>query len=236
MIEFKKVSFAYDQLTVLEDFSDTFTDHQINCIIGPSGAGKTTILHLIASLREMQQGQILDRPKRVSYVFQQTRLIPQKTVFANLDYVLKTIYPDKKIRHNKISEYLKIVELETKETNYPHELSGGEQQRLSLIRSWAYPAQVMLFDEPFKSLDLQLKQNLIRYFLKLWETDQRTVIFVTHEIDDALLIGDNIHLYSHRPLHLLQRFDLDPSWVRQKLYLPPLLELKKQILLEIEKW
>jgi NitT/TauT family transport system ATP-binding protein len=133
-------------------------------------------------------------------------------------------------------EYLKIVELDNSKDKYPNELSGGEQQRLSLIRSFAYPGELLLLDEPFKSLDIQLKNSLIEYFLKLWNNEKRTVIFVTHEIDEALLLGDNIHVYKGSPITLSNTINIDKEAIRSKLYNKDIEQAKKKVLLEIEKW
>ncbi|MDR2822684.1 MAG: ATP-binding cassette domain-containing protein [Acholeplasmatales bacterium] len=236
MITFKNISFSYKDDIVLDDFNDFFEEDKINCIVAPSGAGKTTLLNLLAGLITPSSGVILNKPTNISYVFQETRLIPEKTVFKNLDFILKTVILDKNERYLKIIEYLKIVELEEKIDKYPLHLSGGEKQRLSLIRSFVYPSSILLLDEAFKNLDIQIKRSIFSYFLKLWNIEKRTVIFVTHEIDEALLVGDNIHIYSREPLKLMKLIEIDPSFVRTKLYDSNIEEIRKQVLLEIEKW
>ncbi|MDR1940531.1 MAG: ABC transporter ATP-binding protein [Clostridiales bacterium] len=236
MIVFDRVCFAFGETVVLDNFCDSFESGKINCLLGPSGSGKTTVLNLIAGLLKPQSGKIEGDINGVSYVFQESRLIPQKTVYANLDAILRPVYPDKRGRRDIIEEHLTLAGLLNDSDKYPHELSGGMRQRLSLIRAFAFPSNVLLMDEPFKGLDLQLKNSITEAFLRLWRKEKRTVIFVTHEIDDALRVGDSIRVYSDKPLTLLKLIDIPPSAARSKLYGEAARELKEQVCLEVERW
>lgn len=188
------------KLEIFRDFSLSFREGEINCILGPSGCGKTTLLDIISGLTEAEPG--FENPflsHTISFVFQEPRLLPWKTVEENLSFILKTVYKGEELKQ-KVKEYLQMVELESFSAYYPHELSGGMKQRLSLARAFSYPSDVILMDEAFKALDLKLKNNLTEGFLRLWKKDKRTVIFVTHDVDEALRLGNTIFVFSSPPV------------------------------------
>ena len=235
MIRFRGVSFRFSDLVVLEGFNEEFAENKVTCILGPSGCGKTTLLNLLGGILNESGGQIT-KPERVSYVFQEEALIPQKTARKNLELVLKGVYKDKAELRCVIDKFLKISDLEKAADLYPHEMSGGMRQRLALLRAFAYPSDVLLMDEPFKALDITLKDSLVKSFLNLYEEDRRTVLFVTHDIDDALKIGDFIHIYSNKPLNLQKKFAVEEDKHSRKLYSDSLTKVKNEIYKETEKW
>ncbi|HHT83395.1 MAG: ABC transporter ATP-binding protein [Christensenellales bacterium] len=206
-MKFIDINKSYGDIKVLTDFNLELIDNKINCIIGPSGCGKTTILNIVAELTEYQ-GKVEREQKGISYIFQNNRLLPNLNVQDNLEYVLSTIEKDKNERMKKIDKILDIVELAQRRKAYPHELSGGMQQRVSMARAFIYPSQILLMDEPFKGLDIALKKKLIAAFLKLWQQDNKTVIFVTHDVDEALLLADKIVLLSPNA-EILLNVDID---------------------------
>ena len=206
-MKFIDINKSYGDIKVLTDFNLELIDNKINCIIGPSGCGKTTILNIVAELCEYQ-GKVEREQKGISYIFQNNRLLPNLNVQDNLEYVLSTIEKDKNERMKKIDKILDIVELAQRRKAYPHELSGGMQQRVSMARAFIYPSQILLMDEPFKGLDIALKKKLIAAFLKLWQQDNKTVIFVTHDVDEALLLADKIVLLSPNA-EILLNVDID---------------------------
>ncbi|MDR2572616.1 MAG: ABC transporter ATP-binding protein [Oscillospiraceae bacterium] len=203
MITFKNVNIRFNDIVVMENFCDEFEENKISCIMGPSGCGKTTLLNLIAGIQKENSGEIT-KPKNISYVFQEEALIPQKTARKNLELVLKSIYREKTELKTIIDKYLKASDLETAADLYPHEMSGGMRQRLALIRAFAYPSDILLMDEPFKALDKALKDSIIETFLKLYKEDNRTVLFVTHDIEEAKKTGNFIKKYSNKPMKLLE--------------------------------
>jgi len=235
MITFTGVNKRFKDLIVLEDFNESFEDNKISCILGPSGCGKTTLLNLLSGILNEDSGQIT-KPKSVSYVFQDEALVPQKTARKNLELVLKSVFKDKAELRAVIDRFLRIAELEHEADLYPHEMSGGMRQRLSLIRAFAYPSDVLLMDEPFKALDITLKDSLIKAFLSLYGEDNRTVIFVTHDIDEALMTGDFIYVYGNKPMYLQKKFVLSESRSRRKLYNESITAVKNEIYRETEKW
>lgn len=187
---------SYGDLQVLKDFNLTVPESAITCLLGPSGCGKTTILNIIADLIDYQ-GNIERVEQGISYIFQHNRLLPNLNVQDNLEYVLSAVEKDKAKRIQSIDKILKTVELDKWRKYYPSQLSGGMQQRVSMARAFIYPSQLLLMDEPFKGLDILLKKKLIEAFLHLWRTDNKTVVFVTHDVDEALLLSNKLVLLSN---------------------------------------
>ena len=182
MITFHDVNMRFRDTVVFDRFNEEFEKSKITCILGPSGCGKTTLLNLLSGTLQENSGQIT-KPRNVSYVFQEELLVPQKTAYKNLELILKSVYRDKDALKAVIDKFLTLAELENAGDLYPHEMSGGMRQRLALIRAFAYPSDILLMDEPFKALDIMLKDNIIKAFLNLYREDKRTVLFVTHDID-----------------------------------------------------
>jgi len=235
MITLRNVNVSFNGTVVFNDFCEEFEKNKINCILGPSGCGKTTLLNLISGTLQEDSGQIT-KPLRVSYVFQDESLIPQKTARKNLEIVLKGVYKDKTELRAVIDKFLMISDLQKAADLYPHEMSGGMRQRLALIRAFAYPSDILLMDEPFKALDIMLRDSLIKSFLNLYGEDKRTVIFVSHNIDEALMIGDFIYVYNNKPLRLQRKFVVDDNQHERKLYSDRLTKIKNEIYKETEKW
>lgn len=189
----------FDHLEVLKNLDMTEEEKRLICILGPSGSGKTTLLNLISGVLQPDQGEISGfAGKTISYLFQENRLLPWKTVEGNIDFVLKD-QMNREERQASIALYLEMVGLTAFKSYYPAKLSGGMKQRVAIARAFAYPADILLMDEPFKGLDLQMKMALIEAFLNLWRLDWRSVFFVTHDIQEALLIGEEIYVLTDRP-------------------------------------
>jgi NitT/TauT family transport system ATP-binding protein len=167
MIKFNKVYFQYDQNAIFEDFSCSFSEQKINCIVGPSGCGKTTMLNMVANIIKPTRGSILGLNKHVSYLFQEERLINEITVFKNLDFILKGPYKDASERKNIIIEGLNSVDLKETIDMFPNQLSGSMKRRLALLRAFLYPSKILLMDEPFSGLDINIKQQIIKLFIDL---------------------------------------------------------------------
>ena len=189
----------FGDLYVLKGLSMSLEEHQLICILGPSGCGKTTLLNIISGVFPVDQGEISGfKDKTISYLFQETRLLRWKTVEENIDFVLKDRM-SKSERAEAIARYVNMVGLKDFKNYYPDKLSGGMKQRVAIARAFAYPADILLMDEPFKGLDLQLKTALMQAFIDLWLMDKRSTIFVTHDIDEALLLGEKIYVLTARP-------------------------------------
>ena len=198
----KNISKQYGKLKVLDKVSIKFEENKITCILGPSGCGKTTLLNIIAGTLDKDLGEVIGFEREdISFVFQEDRLIEWKNVKDNIEFVLKDKI-DKKSRENIIDKYLKLVNLEEYKYYYPRQLSGGMKQRISILRAFAYPSKILIMDEPFKSLDIISKRTIMQFVLKLKELGGKTCILVTHDIEEALTLGDKIVILTEKPANV----------------------------------
>lgn len=196
---------AFGSNSVMKSFSLDVQPHGITCLIGPSGCGKTTLLNIIAGTLSPDGGAIkrnADEEGRTSYLFQEPRLLPWLTALENVAVVLEG---DASEARNMLNE----VGLEDSLEKYPNELSGGMKQRVSMARAFLYPSRLLLMDEPFQNLDTKLKSDLLKVFAKLWKQDERTVIWVTHDITEACLVADTIVCLSGNPMKIEGSFHMD---------------------------
>lgn len=216
MIEIKNISKSYNDLQVFQNFNLNINKGQIICLLGASGCGKTTLLNMLSGLVKYDSGCIEGvNDKSFSYIFQETRLLPWSTLEENITFVLKSKY-DKSTSQDLANEYLNLVDLQEYKDYYPHQLSGGMKQRVSIARGFAYGSEVLLMDEPFKGLDFELKSSLISDFISLWENDKRTVLFVTHDFDEALLLADVIYMLHGRPVKIKNKINIEiPQNIRK---------------------
>jgi len=204
-LEIKNISKAYGEVNLFDNFSIGFDEGKITCILGPSGCGKTTLLNIIGGIVKPDSGSINGfEGKAISYIFQDPRLLPWKTVSGNIEFVLGHEIPARE-RESIADRFIRLVELEDFADYYPAKLSGGMRQRVSIARAFAYPSDIILMDEPLKGLDIKLKLNLIRTFSRIWETDKRTVIFVTHDVEESLLLSNEILVLSKAPVNIVTR-------------------------------
>ena len=195
----KNITKHYNDLKILEDISIDFDENKTTCILGPSGCGKTTLLNIIAGITNKDSGEIIGfQGENISFVFQEDRLIEWKNVKDNISFVLKGKM-DKKQIETTIDKYLKLVNLEHYKYYYPKNLSGGMRQRINILRAFAYPSKLLIMDEPFKSLDIHSKQIVTDFFKKLRIVENRTCILVTHDIEEALTLGDKIVILTEKP-------------------------------------
>lgn len=173
---------------VFDNFSAEFKDGKVTAVMGTSGIGKTTLLNCIAKLTDYD-GEIAGVGSS-AYVFQEDRLIPDKTVYDNIDFVMQTEDADE--RKKRIKNTLSVTELLSEAFRYPSELSGGQRKRVSLARAFASGRELMLLDEPLSSLDIGLKFRIFDVMKKVFKSDSKTVIMVTHDVDEALTLADEI--------------------------------------------
>ncbi len=211
MIKLINVSKKYDDLEILKHFNVSFEKNKITCLFGPSGVGKTTIANIAAGIIPINDGEVTGVENAVySYVFQEPRLLEWYNVYDNIDFVLKDIYDSKK-RKKVIDNYIRMVDLTDYKDYKPKTLSGGMSQRVSLARAFAYPSNILIMDEPFKGLDFKLKQEMIALFQTLWNESKRTVIFITHDIDEAVTLSNTIHILKNRPINIIETIDVDST-------------------------
>ncbi|HYH03085.1 MAG TPA: ABC transporter ATP-binding protein, partial [Bacillota bacterium] len=173
------------------------------------GCGKTTLLNILAGLTGVECGRVMTTPE-VAYLFQEPRLVPWLTVRENLCLVLRDKLPGKSM-NERVDQYLTALGLEAYQDYYPAQLSGGFRQRVALARAFSYPARLLLMDEPFKSLDLKTRFRLIADFLELWRQEPRTVIAVTHDVKEAVLLGEKLVVLSDKPTRVLKELEVEPA-------------------------
>lgn len=187
---------------------------EVLCIVGPSGCGKTTLLRCIDGLIPLSQGRVvLDGQEirgpsaHVAVVFQHFGLFPWKTVFENAAYGLR-LRGASRAEIAGVRDYLRTVGLAGFEDRYPYQLSGGMQQRVGLARALAVRPSVLLMDEPFASVDAQTREILQEELLRIWEEQRQTMVFITHSIDEAVLLGDRVAVMSPRPGRVQEILDV----------------------------
>ncbi|MEL7649040.1 MAG: ABC transporter ATP-binding protein [Sedimentibacter sp.] len=211
MIKLVGVTKKFDSMTLLKNFSVSFTEDEITCLFGPSGVGKTTIANIAARLVSVDEGIVTGTENAVySYVFQEPRLLPWYSVYDNIDFVLRDVYDDHKRKH-VIESCLEMVELSGSRDYKPAALSGGMAQRVSIARAFAYPSNVLIMDEPFKGLDMKLKQEMISLFKNLWNENKKTVIFITHDVDEAVYLSHTIYIIKNRPVEIVSTVDVEKT-------------------------
>ena len=186
-ITVKELYKSYGDKPVLQNFSADFKDGKVSVVMGKSGSGKTTLLNCIAGLTPFE-GEV-SGVKRAAYVFQQDRLIPHMSIYGNLEITLRD---SPEVKSEKIKNVLRAVDLTDKAHKLPSELSGGERKRAALSRAFLSDADVILLDEPLNSLDVGLKRRIDDYFLEMIKNDKKSAIYVTHDLDEALFIADEI--------------------------------------------
>lgn len=207
MFKVESVAKSYGSLQVLENLSLDFPEGKITVIMGPSGCGKTTLLNILAGLVRVDRGDV-GISSEVSYFFQEPRLLPWLTVRNNIALVLQDKMPPEAVR-DKVVQFLQATGLTGYENFYPAQLSGGMRQRVAMARAFSYQAPLLLMDEPFKSLDLKTRFQLIKDFLRIWLKQPRTVITVTHEVKEAVLLGDKIVVLTDKPARVAREFRIE---------------------------
>lgn len=202
-----KLNKKYGNQVVFDNLEITFDDNVINCILGASGCGKTTLLNIISGLEKYEYGDIKGAEEATfSYIFQEPRLLDWYSVEENMWYIMGNI--DTVLAKTRIERYLDVTGLSRFRKYIPQQLSGGMKQRLSIARAFAFPSSILLMDEPFKGLDIKLKRDLTEEFVKLWNEDRRTVLFVTHDPSEALMTADNIHIVGGEPCRELYKTEI----------------------------
>jgi len=208
MYKVENISKFFGELKVLDGISLDFPEGKTTCILGPSGCGKTTLLNILAGFIPVDSGKLYGFNVDKSYIFQEDRLIPWKTVKDNLEFVLKGKMDKRKIQE-LIDFYLKISNLDEYKNYYPHKLSGGMRQRINILRAFMYPSKLILMDEPFKSLDINTKMVLMDFFKDLRKRDSKTCIMVTHDIDEAVELSHRIVIFSQKPTKVIKVMDVE---------------------------
>lgn len=222
MIEIKGLNKSYDGLQVLNDVNLKIEDGQFVSIIGPSGCGKSTLINIISGLDGASDGEILIDGKKVDgtntdriMVFQNAALFPWLNVFENVAFGLKNLTKSSEEIKLKVNEILKKVHLHKFKDKYPHQLSGGMKQRVSIARSIIMDPKILLMDEPFSALDEQTRMLLHNELQQIWMETKKTIIFVTHNIREAVKLSDRVVVMGARPGVIIDDIQIEIEHPRQ---------------------
>lgn len=210
--QFGKGAFSKE---VLAGLSFTVADGEFVSIVGPSGSGKTTLFQIIGGLEQPSAGEIWINGRQmtgerghISYMPQQASLLPWRTVAGNIELSLTISGVDRKSAKGKTREWLKRIGLHEYADSYPHVLSGGMLQRVSFLRALLAPQRLMLLDEPFGALDALTRLQMQQWLMSIWEQNRRSVLLVTHSIEEALFLSDRIIVLSASPAAVLEQFQV----------------------------
>ena len=234
----KKFNGRGGEMIALNGVNLDIHENEFITVVGPSGCGKSTILNIIAGLLEPTSGNVYVDGKKVEgpgpergVVFQQYALFPWLTVRNNVKFALDMRGIKGAEADAIVDKYLKMVDLEKFSNHYPKELSGGMKQRVAIARAYAAEPQVLLMDEPFGALDAQTRTQLQTELLKTWETEQKTCFFITHDVDEAIILGQKVVIMSARPGRIKEIVDIDIPYPRDQetKMSPRFLELKNYI-------
>jgi NitT/TauT family transport system ATP-binding protein len=220
-VSLRNISLSYKanngtRLLALDHINLEVKSSEFLCIVGPSGCGKSTLLHLIAGLEPQTAGQVLVDDKPVDgpgtdriLIFQELGLFPWLTVAENVEFGMKMKNVPKGERKDRIQHYLRLVHLSQFSNSCTHQLSGGMRQRVALARALATEPDVLLMDEPFAALDAQTRDLLHDELERIWAETGRTIIFVTHNVREAVRLGDRVAVFSFRPGRVKREYEID---------------------------
>ncbi|MHC1597701.1 MAG: ABC transporter ATP-binding protein [Methermicoccaceae archaeon] len=210
------VSKRFDGFVAVGDVSFTVSEGEFVCILGPSGCGKTTLLRMIGGLEQPTSGEILldgkpfvHRDTSVGFVFQEYGLFPWRSVLKNVEFGLEIRGVQKEERERIAKRYIELVGLSKFESYYPHELSGGMKQRVGIARALAIDPKLLLMDEPFGATDAQTRNILQEELVRIWTEEHKTVLYVTHSVDEAIFLGDRVLVLTASPSRVKGEFRVD---------------------------
>ena len=238
-IELKHVCKTYENgFEAVKDFNLKIADKEFIIFVGPSGCGKSTLLNIIAGLDTPTSGAVYIDGKKIEgtgtergVVFQQYALFPWLTVLKNVMFGLKLQGKSDAEAKEIAMKYIKMVQLEDFVNHYPKELSGGMKQRVAIARAYAVKPEVLLMDEPFGALDAQTRTQLQTELLKTWESERKTCFFITHDVDEAIILAQKVIVMSARPGRIKEIVDIDIPYPRDQetKMSPRFMELKNHI-------
>ncbi|EOP05513.1 MULTISPECIES: ABC transporter ATP-binding protein [Bacillus] len=240
ILQFHNVSFHYDEKPIIKELNASIQDKEFVSIIGPSGCGKSTLFRLITGLEETSTGQIeLTETKShpVGYMPQKDMLLPWRTIIENAALPLECQGVQKKEAQIKAKELLHKFGLQGYETKYPKDLSGGMRQRVSFIRTLLTGGEILLLDEPFSALDALTKASLQEWLFEQWKEWEKTILFITHDVEEALFLSNRIFVVENQPITTLTEriVPLDRNRTRKDLYKPEVLALKDELLSMLQR-
>lgn len=210
-----------NEVEAIADVTLQIRDGEFVALLGPSGCGKSTFLYMVGGFEQVTAGSLTLDHKTIKgpgsnrgIVFQEYVLFPWRTVFNNIAYGLHLRNESKQQIDEKVSRLVTMIGLEGFEEQYPHSLSGGMQQRVAIARAMAYDPDVLLMDEPFGALDAQTRSLMIQDLARVHRETAKTTLFVTHSVEEAILLSDRVFLFSARPSRIKRIFDIDLPYPR----------------------
>ncbi len=217
MVDINEVTMAFGDFVAVQNVNLCVKDGEFLAIVGPTGCGKSTILNAIAGLLKAAKGSVhIDNKKvkgvqnEIGYLFQQDALLPWKTAYENTELGLLFRKVPKNERHDKTMQWLAKVGLKGFEHRYPHQLSGGQRKRVQMAQVLITDPKVILMDEPFSALDIHTRHLMQNELLRLWQEKQRAVILITHDLEEAIALGDRVVILSAGPRsNIINSFDID---------------------------
>ncbi|MTK64702.1 MAG: ABC transporter ATP-binding protein [Methanobacterium sp.] len=211
------------EMEILKDIDLTIEDGEFLVLLGPSGCGKTTLLRMIAGLDFPTSGTITENDEPIlnpsperGFVFQQYSLFPWRTVLDNVAFGLEVKGKESEERYAKAKNYIEMVGLSAFLDSYPNQLSGGMKQRVAIARALVNEPNSLLMDEPFAALDVLSRHKLQKEIIQIWEQETKTIIFVTHNVDEAVFLADRILVFSERPGRIIKTFNIEQERMRDR--------------------
>lgn len=207
-VDLKNVYKSFGSTDVLENINIELKEGELVSIVGPSGCGKSTIFNILTDLIKLDKGKA-EINGEVSYMYQKDLLLPYKTILDNVSLPLQINGVSKKKAREEALSYFEVFDLQGYENSYPHELSGGMKQRANFLRTFICSNDIMLLDEPFGALDSITKRSIQEWFLHIRKKVNSTILLITHDIDEAIMLSDRIYVLSNKPARIKEQFDLN---------------------------
>lgn len=233
------VTLSYEDRYVIEDISIELHENELVCLLGASGGGKTTLFNVISGLYTPDTGNVIlngeditGQPGHISYMLQKDLLLPYRTIEDNVALPLLLKGEKKRSAREKVNAYFEEFGLQDTQKKYPHQLSGGMRQRAALLRTYMFSRDVALLDEPFSALDTLTKSDMHRWYLDVMDKIQLSTLFITHDIDEAILLSDRIYLLTGIPGRITDEIIIKETKPRHKDFhmSGEFLEYKKRIM------
>lgn len=240
----KHVSKSFDGVKIIQDIDVILHEGELVCLLGVSGGGKTTLFNVISGLMKPDEGQVLldgeditGKPGKISYMLQKDLLLPYRTIEDNVSLPLVIRGMKKKEARKQAAPYFEEFGLEGTQKKYPCQLSGGMRQRAALMRTYMFSGNVALLDEPFSALDTITKGNMHTWYLNIMEQIRLSTLFITHDIDEAILLSDRIYLLTGKPGEITEEIVITEPKPRRKDFnlTEEFLQYKRRILRKIGK-